>query len=556
MNFLQETRLFSALSLTLLELMLIVTFVFTLHVDDERGYYYAHGLYERHLALWNGVRDSGGIATLPLGTGNPTLLGGGIIAADGSQEFYPPSARLWWSILPREAWNRESAMGVRPVKASDIYLQPVFSSSGGRTCVSFFDGSPRHAAELKLQVLSAMVLSFALALPLLTWLFLKRASRLYFRVLEEARRSPVAGEVADDPAALIGALHQTNAELERLFLEATTRADDLSALSGTLSRNIPSGLLVLDRRDAILECNSRAGDILGIRPSEGESLEALAPSWGQFLALVRRAIEDREPRSRVEIRENGKDLGITIAPLFTRERHHIGTLVLFSDLTSWKRIEGELRIQGNLAALGTFASGIAHEFRNSLATLLGYMNLLQKEPDTAKGSSYLEAMLREARHMNEVVTRFLDYVRLNAIHPEPVRLSEILEEALNGLQSSHPAVHFVPEGSDVTLKADAHLLARAVRAVAENACQAQAGGDVILRWRTDGDALRLEIRDRGPGIAPEHKDQIFLPFFTTKPEGTGLGLALAHKIATLHGGTLEWSVNPEGGTVFTFLLKK
>jgi len=137
----------------------------------------------------------------------------------------------------------------------------------------------------------------------------------------------------------------------------------------------------------------------------------------------------------------------------------------------------------------------------------------------------------------------------------PPRGAPILDEALEGLRSAYPAIRFVLEGEPVVLPADIHLLARAMRAVAENACQAQQSGDVVILWRVEGDILRLEIRDRGPGIAAEHRDRIFLPFFTTKPEGTGLGLALAHKITALHGGTLEWSLNPEGGAAFAFLLR-
>jgi signal transduction histidine kinase len=554
MNFLRETRVFSALSVALLELVMIVTFLFTLQIDEERGYMFARHLFNRHTALREGLRTAGIVPSIPLGEGNPPLLGAAIVLPDGKENFFPPAAQQWWKILPPALRDPASPLRLKPVRASDIYVLPVVSFHEGYTYVSFFDGSSRRAADLRLRTLAAIVLLSAMVLPVLTWLFLRRAARLYAAVVEEARRSPVARDFTDEPASVIGALRRTNEELERLLGEARTRADDLSILTGTLSRNIPSGLLVLDAGDVPLECNRQAQEMLGLPPSEGEPLDSLLGSWPRFLETIHAALKTREPLSRVEILDNGKSLGITLAPLFTSDRRILGTLILFTDLSPWKKIEEELRVKGNLAALGTFASGIAHEFRNSLGTLLGYMKLLEKGPDPEKRRVYLEALLREGNHLNQVVSRFLDYIRLNTIQPEAAGLAGILEEALAGLRSAYPDIRFILKGEEVRIRADPHLLGQAVRAVAENACQAQSEGEIEIVWKKERNRIRLDIRDHGPGIPPGQRDEIFVPFFTSKSGGTGLGLALAQKILLLHGGTLEHAPRPEGGTVFTFHL--
>ena len=553
MNFLRETRIFSALSIALLTLVLIVSFLFVLQLDEERGQMSIQRLLVRHQTFKNYLDAGEALTALPIGEGDPILLGAGLIDLEGNGTFYPAGADRFWRALQAAAPDDPIPYHVRPVRGGDLYFLPVASTRLDRHFITFFDGSRRRAEDLKLRTLSALVLATALLMPVITWLFLRRAARLYDAVVGEARRSPVAAGISEDPDSVVDALRRTNEELARLLQEAHHRAGELEVLSGTLSRSIASGLLVLDPRDRVLECNRQGLEILE-REGSAETLAGLLEGWPAFRASLEAALRGRAVQSRLEVRDRGREIGLNVAPLYSAGETFLGTLVLFTDLTPWKKIEEELRVQGSLASLGAFASGIAHEFRNSLAALTGYMKLLRKEPEPGKQREYLDAMLREADHINRVVGRFLEYSRLQSLHRAPADLREVVDEALAGLGGQYPGVRFEVAGPVLTLQADAALLAQALRAVAENACQARPDGTVRIAWLVEGEGVKIVIADDGPGLPAGDRDRLFVPFFTTRPEGTGLGLALAHRIATLHGGTLSCGDGPGPGAVFTFTL--
>ena len=554
MNFLRETRSFSALSIALLTLVLIVTFLFVLQLDEERGQLAVQRLVERHQALKARFADGDSLHLLPIGEGEPALLGAGIVDLQGNRTFSPPDASRFWKALEAATPAVPAPFQVRPIRGGEAWFLPIVSARLDRTFVTFFDGGRRRSEDLKLRVLAVLVLATALLMPAITWLFMRRATRLYAEVVGEVGRSPVASDLSEDPESVMAALRRTNGELARLLEEAHHRAGELEVLAGTLSRSIASGLLVLDRDDRVLKCNLQGLEMLGWTGPPPESLLDLLGGWPEFRSVLSGALSSRSPHSRLEVRERERELGLNVAPLFAESKDFLGTLVLFTDLTPWKRIEEELRVQSSLASLGAFASGIAHEFRNSLAALTGYMQLLRKEPPAGKGREYLDAMLREAGHINRVVSRFLEYGRLQSIRQAPADLREAVDEALAGLEGQYPSVRFIVDGPDLRLQADAALLAQAFRAVAENACQARPDGTVRVEWTAGGGVVRLSISDDGPGIPEEIKERLFVPFSTTRPEGTGLGLALAHRIASLHGGTLAGGDGKGAGAVFVFTL--
>lgn len=553
MNYLRETRAFSALSIALLTLVLIVSFLFVLQLDEERAQLSLQRLMDRHQALKVRLAAGEALISFPIGEGDPVLLGVGSIDLEGKGTFHPAGADRFWRALQAAAPDDPIPYHARPVRGGDLYFLPVASSLFDRHFIAFYDGSRRHAEDLKLRTLSALVLATALLMPVITWLFLRRAARLYAAVVVEARRSPVGASISEDPDSVVEALRRTNEELARMLQEAHHRTGELEVLAGTLSRSIASGLLVLDPADRVLECNRQGLEILGRSGPEG-TLPGLLEGWPGFRAALEEALRGRAVHSRMEVREGEREIGLNVVPLYSEGEAFLGTLVLFTDLTPWKRIEEELRVRENLASLGVFASGIAHEFRNSLAALTGYMKLLRKEPAPAKGREYLEAMLREAGHINRVVGRFLDFSRLQGIRPSTVDLREVVDEAVAGLGGQYPGVRFMAEGPPVSLDADAALLAQALRAVAENACQAFPGGTVRISWGAHRDGVRVTVDDEGPGLPAEGRDRLFVPFYTTRSEGTGLGLALAHRITTLHGGTLTAEDGPGPGARFIFTL--
>ncbi|MDW8281990.1 MAG: HAMP domain-containing sensor histidine kinase [Myxococcales bacterium] len=209
-------------------------------------------------------------------------------------------------------------------------------------------------------------------------------------------------------------------------------------------------------------------------------------------------------------------------------------------------------------------SGIAHEVRNPLGGMELFSGLLREElaaeqPSLDAARSYLERIEREIRHLKAVVTEFLEYARRPAPHFSPVELPPLLEEVAECVRGTAPA------GTDVVVEAepvppcwaDITQLRRALLNLTHNAVQACAASHgphrVTLGCRAGGGAVQISVADTGPGIPEDILPRIWAPFFTTRQQGTGLGLAFVREIVADHGGSITVNTGP-GGTVFDLSL--
>jgi len=228
-----------------------------------------------------------------------------------------------------------------------------------------------------------------------------------------------------------------------------------------------------------------------------------------------------------------------------------------------RALERALARQERLAALGHLAAGVAHEVRNPLNAVGIGIQRLQGEFSPVEGEEEFRRlctlMRGEVARLNTIVQDFLQLARAPALQPEPVAVAVLLSEVVSlmeGEASAH-AVHLtlrVPEGLP-SLVADRQQLKQALINLLLNAIQAApAGGSVQVTAEAERETLWLAIIDSGSGIAPELMDRIFDPYFTTKPDGTGLGLPIALRIIQAHGGTLDISSAPGRGATATIHL--
>ncbi|WP_242335488.1 PAS domain-containing sensor histidine kinase [Anaeromyxobacter sp. SG66] len=232
-------------------------------------------------------------------------------------------------------------------------------------------------------------------------------------------------------------------------------------------------------------------------------------------------------------------------PLWRRERHdEIGTLRdTLEEMRRALRARDEER--------ETLLAGIAHEVRNPLGALDLFAGLLAEELQGGPQAPHVSRIQSELAALSKVVEEFLDYARTRPPLREPVDLrllvAEVADLAAPLAAQRQVSVSFDGEGE---AKADREQLRRAAVNLVRNAVEAApAASEVELVARAaDGEAT-IEIRDRGPGLAPDARASLFRPFFTTKEKGTGLGLALAKKVADAHGGTLALEEREGGGTV-------
>jgi signal transduction histidine kinase len=204
-------------------------------------------------------------------------------------------------------------------------------------------------------------------------------------------------------------------------------------------------------------------------------------------------------------------------------------------------------------------AGIAHEVRNPLGGLELYAGLLRdalaNQPERLDEVARIE---REVGHLKAVVNEFLEFARRPSPRLETVALrplfDEIRELASTGAPGGAAVAVDVTDG--IAVRADAVQVRRALLNLARNAVAAARGGHVQLAAVPQDDRVRIEVRDDGPGVAPDLREKIFTPFFTTREKGTGLGLAFVREIVRDHGGEVAVRDAPGGGSVFSFELPR
>lgn len=333
--------------------------------------------------------------------------------------------------------------------------------------------------------------------------------------------------------------------------------------------NLRSGLLTVDRQGNVMRVNPAARSILDLGDGTISQLplkEILGDRANELDALVTEALADGERRSRAEVsvQRNAETvpLGVNVDFLADEDGAMAGAVIVFTDLTEVQRLREHLRRSDRLAGVGELAASIAHELRNPLASIRGSVELLSSELEVHDHQEQLmQLILRESNRLNTIITHFLDFARLRQPQPRPLSLMRFLSDVDLQLQqhvaAEAPGVELRCVGDDPELRieADPEQLLQAVLNLAINACEAMHGhGRLEVRAHDVDGTCELHVCDSGPGLEPERLEEIFTPFVTTKPQGTGLGLPMVARIVHAHGGTVEARNNAAGGAEFVLRL--
>ncbi len=350
----------------------------------------------------------------------------------------------------------------------------------------------------------------------------------------------------------------------RRELAGARQALNLAQFSAeSMMQDLPTGILFFDNADCLRYHNRLAEQILDKDLGEGLGVEA---AWEEILSpeALHKLILERPPSgySEVEVLFGARPLRVMCKPLM-REAEYLGCIFTVFDLTEEKRMERRLMRQERMAAVGQMSARIAHEIRNPLASISGAAQMLRDSPDVQGPDRRLfRLIVSESNRLNRFLSDLLEYVRerppsfreiaLGALFRRVIHLLEKAPAFQTGLVTFEEKV----ENGDVTVVTDQDLLLQVLLNVGLNALEAMEadGGRLIFAARRTQDAVGIEVMDSGPGMDAGVLARATEPFFTTKSQGTGLGLAVCAHTMQLLGGNINLTSIPGSGTTVSLTL--
>ena len=331
-------------------------------------------------------------------------------------------------------------------------------------------------------------------------------------------------------------------------------------------RKMPSGLLTVDRAGVITGFNPASERIFGGTLRLNTALPVLVRETQALRDLLERCLATGEIFTRVEFNvpvapDTDKRIGINLSPFSNANGQVEGAICLLSDLTEIVDLQNQIKLKENFAALGEMSAGIAHEFKNSLATILGYAQMSMHESDIGIVHGYAKKINKESQTLSIMVTDFLNFARpINATIQE-VDLEDLLVRVISDVKNLRPGNYDVSFKAitDSVVTCDSTLIRQTFLNLLINGVEALNDGRgslVVTIEDAQKGHVRVTVEDTGRGIPNHQLAKIFLPFFTTKTHGTGLGLALVQKIVLAHNGRIEVQSNEGRGTRFGITLPR
>jgi signal transduction histidine kinase len=424
----------------------------------------------------------------------------------------------------------------------------------------------------------------------------------FFRFRSAAKRMGQSGDLESSESAFVAAAMAEAVTRIRTKEQAQqARADESERLSEDIVSGLTSGLMVVTADGGARIVNPAARRLLNLPtagiPSRvpgvansaydaasGGGIGAAAvaaagttgrvelmrtPSYAEVLisvpplaAVIEETLRTRQPIMRrvIDLKAHGlrtsaAQLGVTVSPIVHTDGRFQGLICLFTDLSTVVQLEEQLRLRESLAQVGEMTAGIAHEFRNSLATIHGYARLIDLNALSERDRTCVEGIQQEANALGEVVTNFLHFARPVDVSMEIVELRTVLERAMDDVRAEVASRGGALDltGPGVRVDGDEVLLRQAFGNLCRNAVEACAEHEIVpvihveVRVNRDHRQALITITDNGPGVEPAARDRMFQPFFTTKAKGTGLGLALVQKIIVIHNGRITPSHPERGG---------
>jgi signal transduction histidine kinase len=374
-------------------------------------------------------------------------------------------------------------------------------------------------------------------------------------------------EDGNETAFMAGAIEDAVQQLRVQERAAKARAEASERLSSEIIASMTSGLLVVGEDRQVRSLNPAGQRMLAIGADEstGDFRRVLTHA-GTLADVVEECLHSAQPvlRRTVKLPEGrgASHLGITVSPIRDEGGRPHGAICLFSDLSEIVELEDQLRLKDSLARLGEMTAGIAHEFRNGLATIHGYSRLLDLERLPEEFQQYVQGIRDETEALGQVVTNFLNFAKPTQLTLGQVDMAALADRAADEIRSDALARlgSVSVAGEFGSVEGDEVLLRQALSNLCRNALEACTAAGIPPHITVDGvidgaqRQQRIAVTDNGPGVDEANAASIFRPFFTTKVHGMGLGLALVQKVIVTHNGRIAVEPRPGAGARFLITL--
>jgi len=385
-------------------------------------------------------------------------------------------------------------------------------------------------------------------------------------VLKNASTQTSQQSLIDTFQTAINELKFKEQQLQKMNQRERERAQGYERLSARIVTSIPSGLVAVDSGGKLIVANEQAYRILEALPEpnseSGQTYQKLFESCPSLIELLAQCLTSGRTYRRQEViaeipNKGRRTLEVSVSPIGKGYQDIHGALCLIADITEINAMREQMQVRENLASLGEMAAGIAHEFKNSLATIQGFAQLIE---NTGTLTEISGALIDETRHLTQMVSDFLRFARPEQFQAMDVDLDELIGdcvEELNGLAKENDVTISIT-GQIPGVTGDEMMLRHSFLNLIRNAIESMSGLPV-RELKISGEisnsgfgqpAAVVHVSDTGCGIPAELLTKIFIPFFSTKSRGYGIGLAIVQKVFSGHGGRVEVTSVEGTGTTF------
>ena len=472
------------------------------------------------------------------------LLGSGILHQ--LRVIYGPQ-RVYEVVLPIK-------MGDRPLGDVRVGVSTVFVAH--QLTPELRQALLLAGLALILATLSASLLSYGVLRPLET------ISHSVERMARGEYPEPLAVKRKDEWGILSSKLNLLGEQIRGEKTAFTRLKENLDQLFS----NLADGLLLFDKQDQLVLATPAVERFMGADPASllHRTAVEIFGTGRPMDRVLRAAFRKREPVIWESAEEEDADGNPRIAAsvqFAQTEGEPVGALVTIRDAGTRAQLEDQIAVATRLAALGRITSGVAHEVRNPLNAMVLQLEILKAKlaENRTEVKPQIDTLSSEIRRLDRVVKTFLDFTRPVELHPIETELEEVVQEVFTlaepQAQENHVRLLMETDGPAHRLKVDRDLIKQALLNLVLNACQAMpSGGDLKITPRKLDRRMELEIADQGIGIPPDVQPRIFSLYFSTKPGGSGVGLAMAYRIIQMHNGSIDFTSEPNRGTTFRITL--